>query len=640
MDRLSTVVTAFAVLAIGSSHGTVSAQAPVTAPRVAAHAGSALGAIDDHGSIEGLVLDDRGQPLAGAVVSAMGETMTAVETDGDGRFRFGDLEPSEYVVRAHRLGFAASARVVIEVTPGQPVESSLVLRRLSSQLAGLVATGRDFLVPHVLAAEAPSSQPEKADDESDESPVAEPMSADDHSHEELAWRLRRLKRTVLRETTTANLGSVVGSRPLADASTGAATLFADLPISTEFNFLTVSAFDAPGDLLSGGLPKGVTYVTIGAPTGLDGRWAVRGALTQGDLSGWYVGGSYANEFGDAHQVDVAMSYAMQRYTGGNPAALAALADGSRNVGALSASDRWALASRTTVSYGANYARYDYLERPHLVSPNVGVEHMLGRRTTIHGSLSQQMTAPGAQEFLPPMEGIWLPPERTFSSLVAGAPLRPERTRHAEVGIAYGLAHGYSIGARRFHQSVDDQVATVFDARVDGEAVPNLGHYYVASPGGAIVDGWAVGLTAEISKRLRGSVDYAVAHGAWSVSPAVATIARSAVSAVRLGDERFHDLTTTIEAEIPETSTRVFVFYRINSAYARESAESASTGVDARFDIRLHQGLPFMAFTNVDWEFLLAVRNLFHDPGADASLYDEMLTVRPPKRIVGGLMVRF
>lgn len=640
MDRLSTVVTAFAVLAVGLSSETVSAQAPLPAPRVAARTGSAVGSIDAHGSIAGVVVDERGAPLAGAVVSAMGETMTAVETDREGRFRFDDLEPSEYVVRAHRLGFAASKRTVLEVIPGPPVESSLVLRRLSPQLAGIVAPGRDFLVPPELAAEVLSGQADGTDDVPDESVGAESTSTDDHSHQELAWRLRRLKRSVLRETTAAAAVSGAGSSAPADASYAASTLFADLPISAEFNFLTVSSFDAPGDLLGDGLPKGVTYVTIGAPAGSDGRWAVRGALTQGDLSGWYVGGSYASEFRDSHHVDVAMSYAMQRYTGANPAALAALADGSRNVGALSASDRWAVSSRTTLSYGANYARYDYLDRPHLVSPRVGLEHALNRRVTLYGSMSQQMSAPGAQEFLPPMEGIWLPPERTFSSLVAGAALRPERTRHVEVGVTYDLGNGYGIGARRFHQSVDDQVATVFDPRVEGEPLPNLGHYYVASPGGTMVDGWAVRLTADVSKRIRGAVDYAVANGAWSESPEITTLARSAASAVRLGDERFHDLTTSVEADISETSTRLFVFYRLNSAYALEAAESASTGFDGRFDVRVHQGLPFMGFTNVDWEFLLAIRNLFHDPGVDASVYDEMLTVRPPKRIVGGLMVRF
>jgi hypothetical protein len=38
--------------------------------------------------------------------------------------------------------------------------------------------------------------------------------------------------------------------------------------------------------------------------------------------------------------------------------------------------------------------------------------------------------------------------------------------------------------------------------------------------------------------------------------------------------------------------------------------------------------------------LFAVRNFFRDPSADQSVYDELLVVRPPKRIVGGLTLHF
>ena len=39
--------------------------------------------------------------------------------------------------------------------------------------------------------------------------------------------------------------------------------------------------------------------------------------------------------------------------------------------------------------------------------------------------------------------------------------------------------------------------------------------------------------------------------------------------------------------------------------------------------------------------LVGVRNFFHDPAVDGqSVYDELLVVRPPKRIVGGLTMQF
>jgi hypothetical protein len=38
--------------------------------------------------------------------------------------------------------------------------------------------------------------------------------------------------------------------------------------------------------------------------------------------------------------------------------------------------------------------------------------------------------------------------------------------------------------------------------------------------------------------------------------------------------------------------------------------------------------------------LAAVRNLFRSDLYDGSIYDELLVIRPPKRVMGGLTVRF
>jgi len=48
----------------------------------------------------------------------------------------------------------------------------------------------------------------------------------------------------------------------------------------------------------------------------------------------------------------------------------------------------------------------------------------------------------------------------------------------------------------------------------------------------------------------------------------------------------------------------------------------------------------MNFSNARWEMLFAVRNFFRDASCDQSLYDELLVVRPPKRVVGGVTLHF
>ena len=82
-----------------------------------------------------------------------------------------------------------------------------------------------------------------------------------------------------------------------------------------------------------------------------------------------------------------------------------------------------------------------------------------------------------------------------------------------------------------------------------------------------------------------------------------------------------------------------VLYKLNDAFA--AADRVDTpGFGARFDVRVTQALPFMNFRTSQWEMLVGVRNLFHESLENASIYDELLVVRPPKRLIGGLTVKF
>jgi hypothetical protein len=117
----------------------------------------------------------------------------------------------------------------------------------------------------------------------------------------------------------------------------------------------------------------------------------------------------------------------------------------------------------------------------------------------------------------------------------------------------------------------------------------------------------------------------------------------APSAVRPTTERIHDLSTTIETTVPETATRVVVLYRVSNGFAHGAGSGAGVGspaIDGRFDVQVRQSLPFMNFSNAKWEMLFAVRNFFRESASDQSIYDELLVVRPPKRVVGGVTLHF
>jgi hypothetical protein len=600
----------------------------MTATSVAAQSTTAVAitARANHGSLSGIVSDERGKPLEGVMVSATGTAVALAVTDATGRYDFEALPTGGYLLRAHLVGFVASRREVVDIRPSTSIFRGIQLRRASDVAVGTTGVPTRSIMTAGVALAGEQVETAEAD-----------PSAGSHPHDERAWRLRHLKRNALKDESSAGAVAETASADLAPATM--ASLFAGFPFSGELNLLTTGAFDSATELFTGDrAPRGVAYFAIGAPAGL-GDWTMRAALTQGDVSSWIVAGSYAARRTYTHAFDLGMSYGAQQYRGGNPAALAVSTDGSRHVGAMYAFDNWTLAPRVRLSYGARMSSYDYIDHDGWFSPRVSVSIMPLERTWVRAVVSQGQLAPGTEEFLPPPSQamMWLPPERTFAPLVGDA-FRIERTRHVEVSLEREFADAYVVGVRRFQQTVNDQLVTLFGLQDPDGPRSELGHYFVATAGGFDADGWGVRLESPIARRVRGSVDYTLTHAHWTSASDTDAIERWAPS-VRREHEDFHDVTTAVETEIPETATRVFVLYRINTAYARPEIEADRPGLDARFDVQIKQALPFLPFGS-KWEVLVGVRNLFREPLEAASVYDELLVVRPPKRLVGGVQVKF
>src|SRR5207247_4688035 len=80
------------------------------------------------GAIHGVVQDEKGLPVAGAMVSALGASSAFAVTDRSGRFELRTLPPGPYVVRGHSTGFVASRARLVPVPPSRRASSSLVFR--------------------------------------------------------------------------------------------------------------------------------------------------------------------------------------------------------------------------------------------------------------------------------------------------------------------------------------------------------------------------------------------------------------------------------------------------------------------------------------------------------------------------------
>ncbi len=584
------------------------------------------------GRVLGVVRDDAGQAIGGASIIALGSTSAMARSDERGRYSLA-LMPGEYILRASHERYISTYREPVRVHTSARLERHITLLRPGLQ------SGLPVLTAAMAKAGAVTQTPGDPDR--------------DHSHSEAAWRLRHLPRTVLRDgsgtgeaaaeapgPSRAAAGGSLFDRAVSESARRATSFFADTDFNGQVDFLTTSVRTGPSGWVPEQWPRGVAYVAVGAQAGALGDWRMRGAVSAGDgrVPAWVMLGEFLAREDAAHAFRVGVSYCAlgvdARAPGPGPAPT-----GARHVAGISGSDRWRIRPGVALEYGLRLDRYDYLEQPGLVSPMIGGRVAVLPRTTLVASASRRRLAPGADEFLPPpAAGPWMPPDRTFSPLVARAPIRAEDARHYEVGVEYALGAGdqpHAVLVRRFRQVVLDQGATLFGL----DATRGLGHYYVATPGSVSLDGWVLGARGRWRQRVRASVDYTIAAADWQAHRQARWIRRAAPSVVRAAHERVHDVMTSIDGEIPETHTRVTLVLRANSAFSRADGRSTPV-VDGRFDVEIHQALPYQPIRGGRLELLFAVRTLFRDGRDMASFYDEVLTVAPPLRLVGGFQIRF
>ena len=209
------------------------------------------------GSIHGIVQDERGAPVAGAMVSALGATTAFAVTDRSGRFELRTLSPGPYLVRAHLAGFVASRGQVVDVRPSARASSSIALRhceRRGDVRCPLLAAGVGVVRPSRAGA-ARGRRTRR---------IRRAASPIDDDHGEIAWRLRHARRGILKDVDGARrdprrrrrrptrTSSATGffSRACGSPARLATSFFADTPFSGQVNLLTTGSFDTPQQLFT------------------------------------------------------------------------------------------------------------------------------------------------------------------------------------------------------------------------------------------------------------------------------------------------------------------------------------------------------------------------------------------------------
>lgn len=588
--------------------------------------------------IVGVVTDAQGVAIADVTVLAMGATLAMARSETNGSFTL-VVPAGDYILRAARPGYVSTYREAVRV------QSDLPLRR---HITMLEAARHDATAFQPVAASPDTTRATPAGADTDDSRRQSPS--------EITWRLRHLPRTVLRDRTATP--NVETDRPedwstgngLAAAADGVFDALMALDLDGQVDLITTSAFSASGESMPSDWARGVAYVALGAPVGVYGEWSVRTAVAAGDAA-WTFAGEYRAEPIGAHAFRAGATYGAQTLEPHTASrARAARPVDVRRAGGIYASDLWNLGSGLNLEYGGRIDRFDYLATPNLTSGRIALLQELGRRTTVFASASRQMIAPGADEFRPPSaSGAWLPPERTFSSLDPSRPLAPATVERGAAGVRIAL--GREAGAAKSHSAGEEASGLLLDVERIRENTANqlamlfglddasqVAHYYVGSPGSVQVVGWRVGVTGQFAPSITGTIDYTLAEAEWSRAPRQFLLRRAARSVVRADTEQTHDLTASIRASVPASSTSVVLAVRVNSGFSRSRA--LDPGIGGRFALEIRQGLPLRTLQPGALNLVVSARTLVNAIDERGAYYDDLLTVAPPLRLTCGIQMRF
>lgn len=557
--------------------------------------------------LSGVVHDEQGRPLVGAVVSVFGRNLAqgarVAVTDDEGRFEVVDVPPGLYRLRAYLEGFLPSdyAKVLVQ--------------------AGVEAAGSILMS---LASASGESEPE---DEAESIRTAA----------ELQWLLRHAERNILRD---ADETVSVASLDLAPSSAPEPGFFAD--VGGEFGVMAGTAgrdideFPAAGAGLDGRLA--FAHLTI--PTKQDGYWLVSAQLLESALSSWAGRAEFVDNSMSGHEVSTGVTYGKYLYGDVEgfrpPEAGLVQRQGQGDIGAtewfgsIFARDTFSLGD-AQVTAGLDYRHFSYLSQAGYASPSLAVSYPIDSesKTVVRGEMDYQLQAPGGEDMSLLSEMVYH--DVYGPSLPQQRELRAERTQRFQLGVEQRLGEATSVTLRVFQENAADQLVRVYSKNlpVNGGA----GYYAMGNQG----DFETRGLGLSFSQRFgatQGTVGYNFGTARALTPTLPAALAR---------DSEIHDVTTRVSTSIDRTRTRVRAAYRLTRhpilAEGRPGFASESS-IDSRFDIQVYQMLPFVGWNGTRWELMVAVRSLFYEDTEGVSLLDEMSVIDAPKRVLGGVSVRF
>ncbi len=585
-------------------------------------------------ALEGSVSSESGEPLVGALVSLFGSKLGSAGliafTDEKGRFLIAGLEPGYYTIRAYLSGFLPSRYSRIELD-----EAGASTAPVSMQMVSFIEK------------EGATLEPLQEVQEVQESPAVLPPTPpdavdDDDRVAEFEWLLRHGKRNILNEQA-ASLPDASAEPVLPVLEDEVAALRAEPAGELGLFAFERGLNDLP--ISPGELDAQLAYARLSIPTGPASEWIVSAQVLESALSSWAARAEYISERSPGQQTSAGVAYGNHHVYGdvndSQPLLEASYAPSRRTnewFGSAYGAQRFQIGA-ANVGAGLTYHHYSYLDRSDYAAPRLDMSVALddASNTRIRGLFDYRVLAPGGED-------LGLLARMVSADMMGSAEwgqrgLTAETTVRYQVSVERFMGNHSALEFRVFQEDVSDPLLKAYLKRPVGDRGPD--HYLVMNQGDLRARGVGMAVTRDFGS-VAGSVGYR-----FGVLRALA----DDVGALQRGhNQSIHDLTTSVRTEIDQTRTRVLAVYRLSMHPSLAPSLVALPGVpdlsaagadlDVRFNVQVHQLLPFMGWNGTQWELVLALRNLFYEDLEAVSLIDEISVVDSPARVMGGVKVQF
>jgi hypothetical protein len=538
------------------------------------------------GSIRGLIVDGRGNPLVGAAVLVLTESeesksdkvIKRANTDNDGKFIAAGITPGRYRVKAAADGFKP-VELAAEVRPNKAtVFDSILLRRINT-LAEETNLNSD---PKYAARGARSTifhydgtQKAPAEAKGDETVALTDRTPEIHGAV-----------NTFAQTTASGSGE--------SASFIGANFAVSEQIGKDAN-LVISGQVGYGD---------------GAPQRLE-------ALTTAHA-------------GDRHRFAVALGYG--RFTFSRRAGLPRLGQFS-----VSATDTWQVSGPVLVIYGLEAARFSEGSSGTSILPKLGLAVDATPRTRLFASLTPGSSSDAQSRVnLESGEIEFAEPKPVVVSSQPGASPEPilDRSYRLQFGGEQILSDKSSIEMMAFFDTVSGHGVGLL-------AIPNENEQAEPVLRTAEQSGRTRGVRVVYHRRLNnvidGSVGYAFGEGQRFDARGITEPANL------FSNGLFHVFSARINANFISTGTKVSTVLRLapeQAVFAIDPFQGQLATYDPNFSVSFAQELPSPGFIPGQWEAVIDLRNLLDQQASIADDRQEMVASRFHRLVRIGLALRF